>query len=129
MIGLLQSCKCSEFMTLLTFSCSLLLLLGLSILCGTEFIFVGKIIINLLCTPSAISNVCKRAELGPRDVGYISWIMALSQLWGEKYPSNPDPNTELGNWPLTLTEEGIIGGEAKLWLCGCCFKILFFFMF
>lgn len=82
-------------MTLLTFSCSLLLLLGLSILCGTEFIFVGKIIINLLCTPSAISNVCKRAELGLRDVGYISWIMALFQLWGKNIPQTQTPTLNL----------------------------------
>lgn len=63
-----------------------------------------------------------RCRLYFMDYGFVSVV-------GEKYSSNPDPNTELGNWPLTLTEEGIIGGEAKLRLCGCCFKILFFFMF
>lgn len=54
----------------------MLLLLALSILHGTKFIFVGEIIINLLCTTSAVLNVCKHAKLGPGESRYISAIMA-----------------------------------------------------
>lgn len=55
----------------------LLLLLGLSVLCGAKFIFVSEIIINLLCTTSAVLNVSRHAELGPGGTCCISWMRLL----------------------------------------------------
>jgi hypothetical protein len=45
-------------------------------LCGAKFIFVSEIIINLLCTTSAVLNVSRHAELGPGGTCCISWITA-----------------------------------------------------
>jgi hypothetical protein len=62
---------------------------------------VGEIIINLLCTTSAILNVYKHAELGPRDSCCLSGIMTPVCNYKnkakkkKKNPSDQNSNIEL----------------------------------
>lgn len=69
-------------------------------LCGAKFIFVGEIIINLLCTTSAVLNVRRHAELGPGGTCYISWITAPLVAGKKSNSLKPQTQTQLLNLVL-----------------------------